>query len=66
MNTQQAGSILYNLMLKDPVDKPGFDLILGSNTLKQLGIVLDFWTKEITLDEISLPMRDINNLNTQS
>ncbi len=28
--------------------KPGFDLILGSNTLKELGIVLDFRTKEIT------------------
>ena len=25
---------------------PEFDLILGSNTLKELGIVLDFWTKK--------------------
>jgi hypothetical protein len=41
---------------------PGFDLILGGNTLKELRIVLDFWTKEITLDMISLPMRDINKL----
>ena len=41
--------------------KPGFDLILGSNTLKELGIVLDFRTREITLDDISLPMRDINS-----
>ena len=49
---------------KDPVDKTGCDLILGSNTMKELGIVLDFWTKEITLDEISLPMRDINKLST--
>ncbi len=48
------------------MDKPGFDLILGSNTMKELGIVLDFWTKERTLDEISLPMRDINKLNTQA
>ena len=45
---------------KDPIDKPGFDLILGSNTMKELGIVLDFRTKEITLDELSLPMRNIN------
>ncbi len=51
---------------KDPIDKPGFDLILGSNTMKELGIVLDFWTKEITLDEISLPMRDINKLSTRA
>ncbi len=26
---------------KNPMDKPGFDLILGSNTMKELGIVLD-------------------------
>ena len=51
---------------KDPIDKPGFDLILGSNTMKELGIVLDFWTKEITLDEIPLPMRDINKLSTRA
>ncbi len=48
------------------MDKPGFDLILGSNTMKELGIVLDFWTKEITFDEISLPMRDINKLTTKA
>ncbi len=46
------------------MDKLGFDLILGSDTMKELGIVLDFWTKEITLDEISLPMRDIIKLST--
>eukprot|EP00804_Cyclotella_cryptica_P017417 CCRYP_016643-RA/>CCRYP_016643-RA protein AED:0.05 eAED:0.05 QI:1387/-1/1/1/-1/1/1/282/1119 len=46
--------------------KPGFDLILGSNTLKELGIVLDFRTKEITADDISLPMRDINKLKTRA
>jgi hypothetical protein len=32
--------------------------------MKELGIVLDFWTKEITLDEISLLMRDINKIKT--
>jgi len=51
---------------KDPIDKPGFDLILGSNTMKELGIVLDFQIKEITLDEISLPMRDIKNQRTRA
>ncbi len=40
--------------------KPGFDLIFGSNTMKKLGIVLDFQTKEIALDNISLQMRGIN------
>ena len=51
---------------KVPMDKPAFDLIFGSNTMKELGIVLDFQTKEITLDEISLPMRDINKLTTRA
>ena len=46
--------------------EPGFDLILGCNTMKELGIVLDFRTKEISIDEISLPMRDINNLRTKT
>ena len=34
--------------------KPVFDLILGCNcnTMKELGNVLDFWTKEIKIDEI--------------
>ena len=41
---------------KNHMTKAGFDLILGCNTIKELRIVLDFWTKEITLDEISLPM----------
>ncbi len=31
---------------KDIMTKPGCDLILDSNTMKELGIVLDFWTKE--------------------
>ncbi len=46
--------------------KPEFDLILGRNIMKKLGIVLDFKTKEITLSDILLPMRDINKLNTQA
>ncbi len=51
---------------KDVMTKPGFDLILCSNTLHVLGIVLDFWAKARTLDDISLPMRDINTFNTQA
>jgi len=45
---------------------PGFDLILGTNTLKELGIFLNFWMKEIDIDEIVLPMRDITKLSTRS
>jgi hypothetical protein len=61
--TLQPDVVEYN---KDTMAKPGFDLILGSNTMKELGIVLDFQTKEITLDEISLPVRNINKLKTRA
>jgi hypothetical protein len=37
---------------------PVFDLIIGCKTMMELGIVLDFKNKEITIDEIILPMRD--------
>ena len=47
---------------KNHMIEPGFDLILGLNTLKELEIFIDFWKKEITIDDISLPMRDIKNL----
>ncbi len=43
--------------------EPVYDLILGCKTMKELGIVLDFQTKEITI-EIILPMRNINSLTT--
>ncbi len=46
--------------------KPAFDLILGVKTLRELGIVLDFETKEITIDEIILPMRGISRLSASS
>jgi len=42
--------------------KPVYDLILGCNTMKELGIVLDFQKMQITIDEIILPMRNINSL----
>jgi hypothetical protein len=42
--------------------KPVNDLILVCSTMKELGIVLDFGTKEITIVEIILPMRDVNSL----
>jgi hypothetical protein len=39
---------------------PGFDIILGTNTMKELGIILNFWMKEIDIDYIIFPMRDIH------
>jgi hypothetical protein len=61
--TIQPDNVEYD---KSHLNEPGFDLILGCNTTKELGIVLNFWTNEITLDEISLPMRDIKNLRTRA
>jgi hypothetical protein len=46
--------------------RPQDDLILGTETMKELGIVLDFKAKMITIDEIILPMRNINYLQGAS
>jgi hypothetical protein len=46
----------------DKDNKLQYDLILGTVTMKELGIILNFWDKMITTDEIILPMRNINNL----
>jgi hypothetical protein len=42
--------------------KPQYGLILGTETMKEFGIILNFRDKMITIDEIILPMRNINNL----
>ena len=34
--------------------------------MEKLGIVMDFKTKSITINEIILPMRNINNLTNKS
>ncbi len=60
--TIQPGIVEYN---EHHMTKPGLDLILGCNTINELGIVLDFPTKEITIDEISLQMRYIKKSNNK-
>jgi hypothetical protein len=50
----------------DEDSKPQYDLILGTETIKELGIMLDFKAKMITVDEITLPMRNINHLQGHS
>ncbi len=50
-------------------NRPQYDLILGTNTTKELGIVLDFNAKKITIIidvEVILPMKNINNLQGTS
>ncbi len=41
---------------------PMYDLIIGKQTMHDLGIKLDFQEKTITIDEILLPTRNIVNL----
>ena len=46
--------------------KPQYEFILGLETMKELGIALDFESTTITIDEISLPMRNTNLLQGAS
>jgi hypothetical protein len=46
----------------DKGSKPQYDLTLGTETMKESGIALDFKAKTITIDEIIFPMRNINHL----
>jgi hypothetical protein len=41
---------------------PLYDLIIGKQTLHDIGAILDFKEKTITIDNILLPMRNITNL----
>ncbi len=47
-------------------NKLQYDLILGIETMKELGIMLDFKAKRITINWIILPMRNINHLQGAS
>ena len=47
----------------DPEEyQPKFDLIIGTATVKELGIVLDIKEQWITIDKIKLPMRNLKDL----
>jgi hypothetical protein len=48
------------------INKPQYDIILGVKTMKEFGIILDFKDKMITIDEVKLPMRNINYLQGSS
>jgi hypothetical protein len=41
---------------------PMYDLIIGKQTMRNLGVKLDFQEKTITIDKILIPMRNIANL----
>jgi hypothetical protein len=48
------------------INRPQYDIILGVKTMKEYGIILDFEDKMITVDEVKLPMRNINYLQGSS
>ncbi len=50
----------------DKNNRPQYDRILGVKTMKQYGIILDFKDKMITVDEVKLPMQNINYLQGSS
>ncbi len=50
----------------DRNNKPRNDLNLGVKTMKKYGIILDFKDKMITVDEVKLPMQNINYLHGYS
>jgi hypothetical protein len=43
-----------------------YDLIIGKQTLHDIGAMLDFKENTITIDDILLPLRNINNLQLKS
>jgi hypothetical protein len=49
-------------------NKPQYDLILGVKIMKKYGIILDFKVKDkmITVDDIKLPIQNINYLQGSS
>jgi hypothetical protein len=47
-------------------NKQQYDLILGVKTMKKYGIILDIKEKMITVDEVKLPMQNINYLQGSS
>jgi hypothetical protein len=47
-------------------NEPQYDLNLSTETMKELCIILDFKAKMITVDEVILPMQNINHLQGAS
>jgi hypothetical protein len=55
-----------DLVEYDEINRPQYGLILGTVSMKEFGIILNFRDKMITIDETILPMRDINKLQGSS
>ena len=46
-------------------DSPMFDLIIGTETMHELGVVMNFKKLELTVDEITLPMYDMQDFQSK-
>ncbi len=55
-----------NVVKYDKDSKPQYDLVLSTETMKEFGMIFNFKDKKIIIDEIILPMRNINNLQGAS
>jgi hypothetical protein len=55
-----------DIIEQNKIFKPWYDIILGVKTMKKYGIILDFKDKMITVDEVELPMQNINHLQGSS
>jgi hypothetical protein len=51
-----------DILEHDKNNKPQYDHILSVKNMKKYGIILDFKDKMITVDEVKLPMQNINYL----
>ncbi len=67
---EYSNSIRYlaapDIMEYDKINKPQYGIILGVKTMKKYVIILDFEDKMITIDEVKLPMQNINHLQGSS
>ena len=45
---------------------PVYDLIVGVKSLANMGVVLDFAAGTLTIDKVTLPMKDVGNLDMRS
>jgi hypothetical protein len=58
--TSKKMRLQLNIVEFGPGDQvPMYDLIIGKQTMHNLGVKLDFQVKIITIDKIFLPMRNI-------
>ena len=57
---------LQNVEYEETSGKPAFDFKIGTKTMNDIGIILDFSANLISIDCIKLPMRSIDKLPTSN